>query len=231
MLFVFWDIDGTLLTTGRAGIIAWERAVLEVCGARLDFSQQRTAGLTDTEIAVTLARAGAPTATPEMAAQVLRHYEVHLPDCLPLRAGSVLPGVVPILERLRTLGDVHCSLLTGNTRAGAAAKLDYYGLQKYFSSGAFADGCRDRIEVAGRARDMVLSIAATASEARVFVVGDTPNDIHCAAAIGARAIAVATGEYGAAELRAHRPDSVLESLPAPDGFLALLDAPGVLPED
>ena len=227
MLFVFWDIDGTLLTTGRAGIIAWERAVSEVCGKSLDFSQLGTAGFTDTEIAAVLARAGDPSASDDLAARLLRRYEVLLPGCLPLRTGGVLPGVVPILEHLRSLNHVHCSLLTGNTRAGAAAKLDYYGLQKYFSNGAFADGCNDRIEVAERAKAMVLSAAATPSRARVFVVGDTPNDIRCAAAIGARAIAVATGEYGAAELRVHGPASVLESLPAPELFVALLQAPGV----
>ena len=227
MLFVFWDIDGTLLTTGRAGIFAWERAVSEVCGKGLDFSQVRTAGFTDTEIAATLARAADPAAPDDLAERVLRRYEAHLPGCLPLRTGRVLPGVVPILEHLRSLNNVHCSLLTGNTRAGAAAKLEYYGLQKYFPDGAFADGCSDRIEVAQRAQRIV--DAAGVPEPRVYVVGDTPNDIRCAAAIGARAIAVATGEYRAEELRAHGPDTVLESLPAPELFFALLNGPGVLP--
>jgi phosphoglycolate phosphatase-like HAD superfamily hydrolase len=217
MRFVFWDIDGTLLTTGRAGIHAWERAVQEEFGTPIDMSQMRTAGLTDTEIALTLARDADPAATPAQVLATLRSYERHLPDCLPLRAGRVLPGVFEVLEDLRSLPDTRSLLLTGNTRAGAAAKLGYYGLADYFDDGAFADDCADRIEVARRA----LAFLDEADALRV-VVGDTPHDIRCGAAIGARTIAVATGEYDLAQLEAHAPWKALAQLPMPEEFRRLL---------
>ena len=52
MTVLFWDIDGTLLTTARAGVIAWEDAVRELTGHEFDLSTIRTAGFTDYQIAV-----------------------------------------------------------------------------------------------------------------------------------------------------------------------------------
>jgi phosphoglycolate phosphatase-like HAD superfamily hydrolase len=221
--FVFWDIDGTLLTTGRAGIFAWERALLEEFDIALDLSEVRTAGLTDTEIALSLARRVREGATDEQISSMLARYGGHLPSCLPLRQGAVLPGVVPVLERLERETDVRSYLLTGNTQAGAEAKLSHYGLGQYFAGGVFADGCLDRVEIATRAARLAAA-EASGGEARCFVVGDTPHDIRCGKAIGARTIAVATGEFTVEELRVHEPWVALPRLPAPDGFLQLLES-------
>jgi phosphoglycolate phosphatase-like HAD superfamily hydrolase len=219
--YLFWDIDGTLLTTGRAGIIAWERAVEDVFGRRADFTRLRTAGLIDPEIAATVSRQASANPSDEEVLRVLRLYESHLPSCLPLRQGRVLPNVVEILERLRRVGDIHSHLLTGNTRAGAAAKLDHYGLSAYFEGGAFSDGCRGREDVAVCAHGVIP--AAQRRGCEIYVIGDTPHDLRCAAAIGARAIAVATGEYGIDELRSQGAWLALAQLPDPDAFLELLD--------
>lgn len=221
MRYVFWDIDGTLLSTGRAGIVAWERAAQDVFGRPADFTQLRTAGLIDPEIAATLSRQIAQQASDEQIARVLRRYESHLPSCLPLRRGQVLPNVVAILERLKGVADVRSHLLTGNTRAGAAAKLNHYGLSAYFQRGAFSDGCRGRDEVAVCAHGMI--DAAHRQGCAVYVIGDTPHDLRCAAAIGARCIAVATGEYGVEELSSHGAWRALRQLPDADDFLELID--------
>ena len=45
-----------------------------------------------------------------------------------------------------------------------------------------------------------------------IVVGDTPEDIRCARANGARALAVSTGRHSVEELRGHGPDAVFENL-------------------
>jgi phosphoglycolate phosphatase len=212
--YLFWDIDGTLLSTGRAGIFAWERAAHEVFGESVDFAQLKTAGLIDPEIARTISRRFSVAASDEQVLRVLRQYEAHLPSCLPLRQGRVLPNVTAILERLKHLEDVRSQLLTGNTRAGAAAKLGHYGLRGYFDGGAFD-------EVARCAHGLIP--AAHRPGAELYVVGDTPHDIRCAAAIGARAIGVATGEYSVEELRSCGAWLALPQLPEPDAFLELLD--------
>lgn len=219
--YLFWDIDGTLLSTGRAGIFAWERAVEDVFGKRLDFSQLRTAGLIDPEIARMISRQIDPEASESDVTRVLRRYEWHLPSCLPLRQGRVLPNVAGILQRIKSIGDIRSHLLTGNTRAGAAAKLGHYGLSGYFEGGAFSDDCRAREEVAVCAQRIIPE--AQRAGCVVYVIGDTPHDLRCAAAIGARAIAVATGEYGVEELHARGAWSALSQLPDPDAFLELID--------
>lgn len=220
MRYLFWDIDGTLLSTGRAGIFAWERAAHEVFGQRVDFAQLKTAGLIDPEIARTISHRLSTAASDEQVLRVLRRYEAHLPACLPLRQGRVLPNVTAILERLKHVEGVRSQLLTGNTRAGAAAKLGHYGLSGYFEGGAFSDDCLARDDVARCAHGL---IPAAHRGVELYVIGDTPHDIRCAAAIGARAIAVGTGEYAVEELRSCGAWLALPELPEPDAFLELLD--------
>jgi phosphoglycolate phosphatase len=210
---LFWDIDGTLLTTARAGIIAFERAASEVCGHAIDLDELPTAGLTDFQIAGLVAEAAG--GTQEDAAAVLASYERHLPECLPLRDGNVLPGVVDILDDLSARADVTLWLLTGNTRGGAGAKLGHYGLGGYFADGAFCVSHTDRDEIA---RDAL----ALANGDVVYVIGDTPHDVRCGKAIGARTVAVASGGHSAEELAPSEPWLLLERLPSPEGFSELL---------
>jgi len=221
MTVLFWDIDGTLLTTGRAGVPAWEQAVLEVTGRAFELSSIRIAGLTDFQIAVrTLEELGLPHDDGQVLGMV-RRYEALLPSALPQRQGSVLPSVREILEHLRGLVEVRSYLLTGNTRGGARAKLTHYDLVSYFPDGAFAEDAGGRGTIARRALDLARRDGPVDPDG-VFVIGDTPHDVHCADAIGARTIAVATGGYSVTELEAHNPWKVLEQLPPPADFMRLL---------
>ena len=113
-------------------------------------------------------------------------------------------------------------LLTGNTRGGARAKLMHYGLFKYFPDGAFAEDAGERSVIASRALALARREGPVAGEG-VFVVGDTPHDIACAAAIGARTVAVATGGYSLEELESHRPWRAFAELPPPDEFVHMID--------
>ena len=217
---IFWDIDGTLLTTARAGIHAWEAAVEAATGKPSDLSHFQTAGLTDVDIARRLA--ADQGLDPAVAPELLGTYEARLAGCLSRRAGTVLPNVRAILERLRGRSDVHSALLTGNTRAGAAAKLQHYGLAEFFEGGAFADGAEDRATIARAALSQARSILGHLAADRVYVIGDTPHDVSCGKAIGARVVAVATGGYTLDQLRATEPWWLLPSLPEPDVFLPRL---------
>jgi phosphoglycolate phosphatase-like HAD superfamily hydrolase len=221
MIVLFWDIDGTLLTTGKAGIPAWEGAVRETTGRDFSLSSIRIAGLSDYQIAVrTLEMLDLPPA-PERVATLVARYEQLLHDWLPQRQGQTLPHVREILDAAQAREDVRSYLLTGNTRGGARAKLSHYGLWHYFPDGAFAEDTGDRPSIAARALALARRAGPLADE-RLFVIGDTPHDIHAADAIGARTIAVATGGYSRAELEPHRPWQILEQLPSPDAFFALI---------
>lgn len=103
--------------------------------------------------------------------------------------------------------DIHLGLLTGNWIRGAELKLEYFDLWKYFEFGAFADDEMDRNKLVPHAlRRAEEKFGIRPQRDRVYVIGDTPRDIQCARPHGATAVAVATGDYSLAELRAERPD-------------------------
>lgn len=224
MTTLFWDIDGTLLTTAKAGVPAWERAVLELTGKPFQLSSMRVPGLTDYQIAVKTFELLEIASGADLIERLVRRYEDLLPTTLPSRQGRVLPNVREILDHCRERTDVRSYLLTGNTRAGARAKLTHYDLMRYFPDGAFAEDTRARSTIAERGLELARQAGAL-DERSVFVIGDTPHDVHCANAIGARTIAVATGGYSESELAEHAPWRVFPELPPPDDFLRLVLAP------
>jgi phosphoglycolate phosphatase len=222
MIVLFWDIDGTLLTTGKAGVPAWEAAVREVTGREFELSSIRVPGLTDYQIAVRTFDLLGLAADDETLRRMVRRYEEMLPTALPQKQGRVLPNVREILERLRERADVRSYLLTGNTRGGARAKLTHYRLFDYFPDGAFAEDAGERATIATRALELARRAGPVGDHA-TFVIGDTPHDIDCANAVGARTIAVATGGYTIEELETHRPWRLYAELPSPEEFLRVID--------
>src|SRR5581483_9960152 len=200
MYAIFWDIDGTLLTTMKAGVNAFDEACREIVHGEIDWTRIDIRGFSDRSIARRVLDAHNKPSDEAAIDRLLRCYESHLPSHLATRDGIPLPGVVPILERLRSRTDVLSLLLTGNTKCGARAKLERYGLLDYFRGGNGGD------PLGGFAEDGVLrdDIARAAfalaentlgeilSPDRCFVIGDTPHDVSCGKAIGARTIAVAT---------------------------------------
>jgi phosphoglycolate phosphatase len=219
---LLWDIDGTLLTTARAGVFAVQEAVYEVCQAGCDLDGIRTAGLTDYQVMeVAIRRAGLDPATEDVTA-VLRSYERRLPLALFRRTGRVLPFVREILDDLEGREGVVSLLLTGNTCAAGTAKLLHYGLKDYFPGrGAFCEGPGAREEIASRAHALVRSLLGR-SPAKVFVIGDSPADVRCGKAIGADTVAVATGPHQIEDLERQQPWRVMAELPDPAGFRHLI---------
>jgi phosphoglycolate phosphatase-like HAD superfamily hydrolase len=225
MIVLFWDIDGTLLSTGRAGIFAWNDSARELTGKDFDLTDVRTAGMTDHQIAVKTLEMLGVEQSPLHVERLLRRYEELLPSALPRRNGRVLDNVREILEYLQAeRPDVRSYLLTGNTRAGARAKLTYYDLFHFFPDGAFAEDTGARAGIASRALELAKK-AGPIGEETIFVIGDTPHDIECASAIDAKTIAVATGGYSVDELKPHNPWRLFETLPAPEDFVRVIEEP------
>jgi phosphoglycolate phosphatase-like HAD superfamily hydrolase len=222
MIVLFWDIDGTLLTTGKAGVPAWEAAVRDVTGREFELASIRVAGLTDFQIAIRTFELLGLEPDDGSVRRLVRRYEELLPASLPLKKGPVLPNVRDILEHLSGRPDVRSYLLTGNTRGGGRAKLTHYRLADFFADGAFAEDAGDRSTIAARALELARRAGPIADES-IFVIGDTPHDIHCADAIGARTIAVGTGGYTVEELATHRPWRVFAELPAVHEFIPLIE--------
>ncbi|HEY8259113.1 MAG TPA: HAD hydrolase-like protein [Gemmatimonadales bacterium] len=223
-MLVFWDIDGTLLTTGRAGIFAWQDAFAEITGVPVDLTDFDTAGIPDHGIARRLLTQFAGVGDPEarQVSALVSRYEDLLPAALGRRAGHVLPHVREILERLDAIPGTCSLLLTGNTERGARAKLTHYALVAFFRGGGFSERDDDRAAIARTALERARAFGCAAHPGRTYVVGDTPHDVVGGRAIGARTIAVATGRHSTGDFAATGPWRTLPELPPADEFLALL---------
>ncbi len=218
MVVLFWDLDGTLLMTGRAGLYAFEEALLEVTGVEASLQDLPTAGMTDAGVVRLMLEHVGVEATPERIDAMLREYDQRLPASLPRRQGRVLDGIREVLDDLRDDPRVRSYLLTGNTPAGARAKLAHYGLGEFFpgGQGTFCIDHGSRSDLARRA--LPLADGADA----VYVIGDTPADVECGKAIDARTIAVASGWHPREELEETEPWVVLDRIPEPAEFRKLL---------
>ena len=170
MTVLFWDIDGTLLTTNKGGVFAWDDAVKEITGCEFQLASIRIPGLTDYQIAVKTFEMLGVESNEDTVRRFVDRYGELLPTSLPRKQGHVMPNVREILERLQGRSDVQSYLLTGNTRAGARAKLRHYDLMQYFPEGAFAEDTGDRASIARRALDLAKQRGPVAEE-KLFVIG------------------------------------------------------------
>jgi phosphoglycolate phosphatase len=208
-----FDIDGTLVDTGGAGMRALQEAAATCFGG--EGPELDLAGSTDLGVIHGILDHFGLTPDDDL---IGRFFGVYL-DRLDWNLahgnypGRILPGVIPLLERLHADPGVHLGLLTGNIAGGAAAKMRHFGLNHFFPFGAY--GC-DHID-----RNLLGPIASTRASAHVgrefspteiVVVGDTPKDIACAKALGASCIAVATGRFGVDELLEYGATRVVPTL-------------------
>jgi phosphoglycolate phosphatase len=211
---LLFDIDGTLVTTGGAGAVAWRRAFEELHGIPADIGKFTDAGMTDPDVGAKTFEAvlGREPAPVELAALVQRRLE-HLPEAVAESEGyKVLPGVP---ERLRQLSrDGHLlGLITGNGDGAAFIKLARGDLMRWFTFGAYAVAGIDRPGIVREAiRRGEAMLGEDVPNQGIYVIGDTPLDIQAAHAVDCTAIGVATGHYDAAALREAGADHVLETL-------------------
>ncbi len=224
---LLFDIDGTLVDTLGAGRAALSRAMRSVYGETGPIEGFDFHGRTDPSIVRDLLRAVGRT-DPWIEARfpaLWRTYFANLAEELAERDGrvSLFAGVAPLLERLTGDDRFVVGLVTGNMEEGAWRKLRAAGIAERFGFGAFGSDSERRADLPPLA---VRRASERYGEAfrlpDAIVIGDTPEDIRCARASGARVLAVATGRHGPAELRSHRPDAVVEDLSDTEMIIGIL---------
>lgn len=209
---VLYDIDGTLVDTGGAGMSAISQAAETYFGApspSLDL-----AGSTDLGIVKNLLDHYGHAHEAVDVAEFFTLYHGLLEQNLGSGRydGKVLPGVHESLDQCVQRGAV-IGLLTGNTKRGAAIKMQHFQLDHHFSFGAFGDDHADRNRLGPVALERAGNLHGRSFLAeRTLVIGDTLKDIACAKAMGARCLAVATGHFSEDELRHYGADFVLATL-------------------
>jgi phosphoglycolate phosphatase len=215
-----FDIDGTLILSGRAGSRALDMAFLDLYGWEGAMADVSPGGKTDPAIVdeVFRRRRGRPSEGVETE-HVLDRYLEHLEETVAASAGyHVLPGVPELLEALETREDVLLGLATGNLQRGAAVKLRRGGLDRFFRFGGYGSDSSDRLVLTRLAVERGMEQARLRrpdggeDETRVWVIGDSPADVACGRGAGARTLAVETGPFARDELVVSNPDAVLEDL-------------------
>jgi phosphoglycolate phosphatase len=224
---VLFDIDGTLVLTGGAGIRAMNRACEAVLGHVDALDGVAVAGRTDWIILHDALKRIGHELDEDLFERLREAYLGHLREEI-LQPGrgvkDVMPGVRALLDTLGRRDDVFLGLLTGNFEEGARIKLEHFDLWRHFRCGAFGDDAADRNALVpfalARARERGL---ADIPPQHVIVVGDTPHDVACARAFDAVAVGVATGSFSAGDLEACGAAVVFKDLSDMGRFVALVD--------
>jgi phosphoglycolate phosphatase-like HAD superfamily hydrolase len=230
-LLVLWDIDFTLLNAGGVGRAVYVSVFRHLFG-RDPVAVAPMAGRTERAIILdTLTMCGISEPGEQVDAFVaeLARRAPELRHTFAAR-GHALPGAMAALTAVAGLGAGAAvqSVLTGNVRPVAAAKLAAFGLDNYLdlAIGAYGEEHEQRAELVYLARRR-----AAAGYGRDFggqatvLVGDTPLDVAAAAKSGARSVAVATGGSTAAQLAAAGADCVLPDLTDTAAVLTALAPP------
>ena len=211
---LLFDIDGTLVSTGGAGAVAWKRAFDELYGIPADIGEYTDAGMTDPDVgAKTFEAVLHREPTPHELAKLVQRRLEHLPEAVSESKGyKVLPGVPERLEQLSHDGHL-LGIITGNGDGAAHIKLQRANLNRWFTFGAYASAGVVRADIVRTAvRRGEAMLGEDVPNAKIYVIGDTPLDIQAAHAVDCAAIAVATGRYDRGALEEAGADHVLETL-------------------
>jgi phosphoglycolate phosphatase-like HAD superfamily hydrolase len=228
-LLVLFDIDGTLVLTGHAGVRGMNLAFGDLHGNIRALDGVPIAGRTDKAIVIDAMRGIGVEPSDDAIAALRDAYitrlrvEITRPTEHP---SLVLPGVGPLLDALASQPGVVTALLTGNFVEGADVKLRHFDLWDRFTFGAFGDDHVDRRALVPVAiqRAHEAGLPALAPD-RIVIIGDTPYDIDCARAHGAKSIGVATGSSTRAELAAEGADLAVDTLEPLDEVMNWLLSP------
>ena len=214
---ILFDIDGTLLVIDTLADMAFRAMTKEVYGVECSFKEISYAGMTDPRIleeVLKLRRIDDET----IAARFDEAIEKYCTYFDYFARGNsyhltVFPGVIPLLNALEQMPEMHIAILTGNLEYTGWKKLELAGLKNYFPFGAFGSDSKVRSELVGialkRAED---KYGITYKNKNVIIIGDSPHDVLCGKSYGVTSIAVATGHTSIEELKRYEPDYAFQDL-------------------
>lgn len=225
---LLFDIDGTLLLTGGAGQVAFERAFEECFGVRDSWGDVIPDGKTDPVIFGEIARRviGRDLEAAEYE-DLCGRYLRYFPEALRLSDRfRVMPGIPELLAKLKTRPEYLLGVATGNLEAAAWHKLRRGDLHDYFCFGGFGSDAAKRADLVGMAITRARQKAPDAAHQpeHCVVIGDTVLDVAAAKANGTRVVGVATGGYPAGDLLASGADLVLEDFTDANPLIAFLES-------
>ncbi len=229
MKVLLFDIDGTLVNTARVGTRALDRTFNSLFGWQDAGQQVEMAGRTDLAICRDILKKNGIVNSSEQTSLLSKIKATYL-QCLDQEISKstthcLMPGILELLKILHKQEHLLVGLLTGNIEEGAQRKLSMFGIENYFSFGAFGSDSEFRQDLVPLAKARAEKICghALGMDSNIWVIGDTPRDIQCARANGVFAVAVATGFVHAYhDLEQEKPDLLIKDFSAPQTFLQRL---------
>lgn len=206
---ILWDIDGTLVRLKRADSSSPHKNALFALDYSFNQFNFELSGLTDYEVLISLAKSSEGKIDRKRILTAFNNLDEESRRLDKVSTFDLYPGVQEILESLISLGWDN-GILSGNTRSRIVSKLDNTGLTKYFTQDLIF-GCEfgdSRENIANKAREFL----QFKKYSNVLILGDTPNDIAAARAVGFPVISVATGNYSFTQLSTYKPDLLLQDL-------------------
>jgi len=225
MRVLLFDIDGTLLLTNGGGSGALKRALEHEFGLPEACTRVEFSGRTDRSLLEEILIRNQLPKSLEHFERLRECYAALLPGVLQERGGQVLPGAIELLRRLRERRDLACHVMTGNLTETATLKLEHFGLRHYFDEVFGGEHDCHRDDLARRTAKAIHARHGEAATRNMIVIGDTPADVRCGHAVGARVLAVCSGRHGRSELEAEKPMSVQDDLTDLAGIVRLLTEP------
>ncbi len=225
-LFLF-DLDGTLLLSGGAGLRAMETVFMDLFNLPGAFEGIRPDGKIDPAIfrEIIKHREVDVADLDEAVARLSKEYIKELEKEMPISKEAVLmPGMPQLLEKLSSMEDVQLALLTGNLEKGARIKCARFDLNKYFPFGAFGSDHENRAELVriSAKRAAAYIDKPVPLDKNIVVIGDTPRDVECGQAYNATTVAVATGNYSLEQLEKTGADFLFEDFSDTEKVIAVL---------
>ncbi len=233
---VLFDIDGTLISAGRSGYFALEKAIVEILGAPKGLEGIRLDGNTDSNAILQICKRdrvphpfppgawggcfGDPS--PDKLKRFKRKYTEILKSEISDK-GHIKPGVSKLLKELESRPEVTLGLVTGNFREGAEIKLMRFGLWKYFRIGAYGCEHPERSELVRLAIKRAEEKSGIRFESQsITVVGDTIYDVRSCKPWGVNCLAVGTGSASTLELQNEGATWTVQDLSETEKILNLL---------
>ncbi|WP_353685989.1 HAD family hydrolase [Thermodesulfovibrio sp. 3462-1] len=223
MKLILFDIDGTLISAGGAGTRSLNKAFEKVLGIKEAFKNFEMAGKTDIQIIKEGLLLNGIEPSSWLVNDLIESYLENLKIEINNNSKHLKPGVDEFIKLIYYELKYPIGLLTGNLEKGARIKLDPFGLNSFFPTGAFGSDHEDRNKLLPIA---VKRFSKTFNNYLDFhhciVIGDTPRDVACAKPYGAKVIAVATGPYSFETLQKTEADIVIKTLGEINKILPLL---------
>jgi HAD superfamily hydrolase (TIGR01509 family) len=194
MRAIIFDLDGTLIDSVYAHVLAWQKSFATKGMQVPAWSIHTKIGLSGTQLALAIGRELGKHISEDEAEGLDKRHGTIMKELLP--RPEPLPGAAALLRRLREM-NVPWGIATSGDRSGVEKALRSLGL-----SGDVIVVCKSDVEHAKPEPDLFLACRERLKvPARdCFVIGDAVWDMLAARRSGMQGIGVLTGGIGRAEL-------------------------------